>query len=187
MNISGKKVLLRALEVDDLPSLHGWANDPEIQRLLGGWHFPTSMKDQQEWFASLSCNSVNQRFAIVSHESDLIGTVNLVSIDWKNRTAFQGTLIGPKDARGQGYGVDAIMAVARYAFNELGLARLDSDIIEYNQASLSAYTEKCGWIVEGRKDNAYFRNGRHWSKVIIGITKQQYDAHVISSGYWTEG
>lgn len=184
MNIVGKRVALRAIERYDLESLNRWANDPEIQRMLGGWHFPTSERDQEAWFQALSCNSLNQRFAIDTPELGLIGTANLVSIDWKNRNAFHGMLLGDKDIRGKGYGVDTVMAVMRYAFDELGLARLDGDMIEYNAASIKLYTEKCGWIVEGRKTNWFFRAGRHWDKIIVGITKERYSSWVEESSYW---
>ena len=59
MNIRGKKVVLRAIERQDLELLHKWSNDPEINYMLGGWHFPSSMQDQEKWFASLSLNSNN--------------------------------------------------------------------------------------------------------------------------------
>jgi RimJ/RimL family protein N-acetyltransferase len=185
MNIEGKHVLLRAIEPADLPLLQRWANDPEIQRMLGGWHFPTSLQDQQAWLAGLSCNSRDQRFAIETRELGLIGTTNLVSIDWKNRNAFHGMLLGETDVRGKGLGVDTIMAVMRYAFDELGMARLDTDIIEYNEVSLNVYVGKCGWIVEGRKINAYFRGGRYWEKVLVGITRERYREIADTSGYWS--
>jgi len=88
MNICGKRVILRAIEEDDLPLLHKWSNDPSIQSMLGGWHFPVSMQDQRKWFSSLSFSSDNQRFAIQAPDIGLIGTTNLVSIDWQNRNAF---------------------------------------------------------------------------------------------------
>jgi RimJ/RimL family protein N-acetyltransferase len=174
MNIKGKHVLLRAIEREDLPLLNQWANDPEIQRLLGGWHFPTSLQDQETWFSSLSCNSLNQRFAVEVHGLGLVGTANLVSIDWKNRTAFHGMLLGEKKVRGKGYGVDTIEAIMRYAFDELGLCRLDTDIIVYNEASLRTYIEKCGWVEEGRRTQWYFREGQRWDKILVGITQERY-------------
>ncbi|MFY2763364.1 GNAT family N-acetyltransferase [Arenimonas sp. MALMAid1274] len=184
MNIEGKRVQLRAIEPGDLPQLQKWSNDPSLQRLLGGWHFPTSGRDQQAWLASLSCNSADQRFAVDAIGGGLIGSANLVSIDWKNRTAFHGMYIGDPAVRGQGLGMDTIMAMMRYAFDELGLARLDTDIIEYNEASLGIYTGKCGWQVEGVKKDAYFRGGRHWSKFVLGITASQYRELLATSAYW---
>lgn len=184
MNIQGRHVLLRAIEPSDLGLLQRWANDPDIQRMLGGWHFPTSMQDQQTWLDGLSCSSRDQRFAIETSELGLIGTANLVQIDWKNRNAFHGMLLGDRDIRGKGYGVDTIMAVMRYAFDELGLERLDGDMIEYNMASAKVYIEKCGWVVEGRKVNAQFRNGRYWDKIIVGITRARYHEIAKASEYW---
>ncbi|MBB6600001.1 GNAT family protein [Luteimonas sp. MC1825] len=184
MNIEGKRVLLRAIEPSDLPSLQTWANDPAIQRMLGGWHFPTSHGDQLQWLSGLSCNARDQRFAIEAAGMGLIGTANLVSIDWKNRNAFHGMLLGDAQARGKGFGVDTIMAVMRYAFDELGMARLDTDIIEYNEPSIGVYVGKCGWLVEGRKVDAYFRGGRYWDKLVVGITRDRYHEIARTSGYW---
>ena len=64
MHITGNKVVLRAIEEDDLPKLQDWANDPELQYCLGGWHFPVSSQDQKRWFNTLSVNSVDQRFIV---------------------------------------------------------------------------------------------------------------------------
>lgn len=58
----------------------------------------------------------------------------------------------------------------RYAFTELGSARLDGAMSEYNQASLGLYCGKCGWKEEGRQRNWFFREGRYWDKIIVGVT-----------------
>lgn len=169
MNLRTSRLLLRAIEQDDLKDLHRWANDPEIQNQLGGWHFPTSMRDQEQWLASLNCQSPNQRFAVQKLDGPLIGTANLVSIDWKNGSAFEGLMLAP-DHQGHGYGTEIVSALMNYAFDELRLVRLDTEIIEYNAASLALH-KKCGWHVEGRKSMGYFRKARYWDKVILGVTR----------------
>lgn len=184
MNIKGLKVTLRAIESEDLPLLNTWANDPEIQMGLGGWHFPTNMADQRRWFDSLDARSSDQRFAIVADDHGLIGTANLVNIDWKNRNAFHGLMLGDKDIRGKGYGLDAVMAVMRYAFDELGLERLDGSMIAYNDASLRLYVGKCGWLEEGRQRNWYFRRGRNWDRIMVGITQADHAALLLANNYW---
>lgn len=184
MNIYGKKVVLRAIEERDLPLLHKWANDPSIQSMLGGWHFPVGEQDQKKWYQSLSFNSDNQRFAIETPDLGLIGTANLVSIDWQNGAAFHGMLLGDKDVRGKGYALDALMTLMRFAFEEVGLYRLDSDIIEYNIASLKLYLEKAGWKKEGVKKEWYYRKGRRWDKVVVGVTKEDYEDVCKVNRYW---
>lgn len=183
MNITGRDVTLRAIEEEDLEILQKWANNPEIQYWLGGWHFPTNMNDQQKWFSGLSVSSNNQRFAIETKDLGVIGTANLVDIDWKNRNAFHGLLLGDKDIRGKGYGIDTIMAITRYVFEELGLNRLNGTIIEYNNVSFSM-VKKCGWKEEGRQREWYFRKNKYWDRILVGITKEDYFAHIKENNYW---
>lgn len=184
MNIQGKKVLLRAIEERDLELLHKWSNNPEINYMLGGWHFPSSMQDQKKWFDQLNLKDNNQRFAIDSSDDGLIGMINLVNINWKDRRAFTGLLLGDKNMRGKGYGVDAIMTMNQYAFDELGLNRLDGSMISYNESSIYVYTKKCGWLIEGTKKNAYFRMNKFWDELIVGITKEDYYSFISENNYW---
>jgi RimJ/RimL family protein N-acetyltransferase len=160
MNIQGRKVLLRALEEADASLLHAWSNDPEIWQGLGGWHFPTAPT------------------------ATLLGTANLVEIDWKNRHAGHGMMIGPSAQRGLGIGTDTIMAVMRYAFDELGMERLDGSIIEFNEASRRAYCDRCGWVVEGRQRRWFHRGGRYWDRIIVGVTRDDYRALLARTAYW---
>lgn len=186
MNVKGSKVVLRAIEEKDLELLHKWSNDPEINYMLGGWHFPSSIQDQKKWFTGLNLSSNNQKFAIETEELGLIGMVNLVDINWKDKRAFTGMLLGDKDMRGKGYGVDTIMTMNRYAFEELGLMRLDGSMISYNEASVYVYTKKCGWVVEGKKKDAYFRKNQWWDEIIVGITRDNYFELLYSNNYWNE-
>ncbi len=184
MNINGLKVQLRSIEKSDLLLLHKWSNDPEIQYNLGGWHFPSNFQDIEEWYSKLSCNSTNQRFTIVTKDLGVIGTANLINIDWKNKNAFHGMLLGDKDIRGKGYGIDTVMSIMRYAFEELGLERLEGSMIEYNYPSLKLYIEKCGWLEEGRQIRWYFRKNQFWDKIIVGITRENYFNFINKNKYW---
>ena len=174
MNIHGDRILLRAIEESDLPQLHQWANDPEVWHLLDGWHFPSSSAFMREWFAGLNADHRHQRFAIEVQDIGLTGTANLVQIDWKNRNAFHGIMIGDVRHRRQGYGSDTIRTIMRYAFEELNLHRLETAIIEYNHPSLHTYIDKLGWKKEGLSRQWYFRNNRYWDRILLGITRDDY-------------
>ena len=184
MNINGKTVVLRAIEQGDLAQLQQWANDPAVQSMLVGWHFPVSARDQLAWFNALDLRSSDQRFAIEHPEAGLVGTANLVSIDWVNRTATHGVMIGDPGQRRKGLAMDAVMAICRYAFDELGLHRLDSEIIEYNDVSQKFYIEKCGWRKEGVRPGWFFRKGRRWDSILIGIDRETYAGHAAKLRYW---
>lgn len=184
MNIKGKKVTLRAVEERDLEKLHQWNNDPDILYQLGGWHFPSSMENMQIWYNSLRDDKLNQRFAIEVPDLGLIGTANLVDIDWKNNHGFHGIMIGDKDCRGLGYGVDTVMTIMRYAFEELHFERLDGSIIEYNKPSLGLYCKACGWKQEGILRKWYYRKNQYWDKILVGITRSDYQELINKNNYW---
>jgi len=184
MNIKGKTVTLRAIEESDLVQLHKWANDPDIWYMLGGWHFPSNMDYMYKWFENIKNDHLNQKFAIETPDLGLIGSVNLVEIDWKNNHAFTGLQLGDKDIRGKGYGIDTFMAIERYAFEELHLERLDGSVIEYNDAGIGFITKYCGWKEEGRQRNWYYRKNRYWDKIIVGVTRKDYFDLIKNNKYW---
>ena len=184
MNIFGKKVILRAIEEDDLESFHSWGNDPDLWRLLGGWHFPSSKKSTLDWFQKIQGDQLNLRLAVTTEEDGVVGLANILDIDWKNKHAFHGMMLGNPAVRGKGLGKDTVMAIMRYAFDELGLERLDGSMIEFNDASTALYCGKCGWKEEGRQRNWYYRGGRFWDKIMVGITRNDYKELLDKTNYW---
>lgn len=185
MNIRGKKVVLRAPELRDVDVLNKWSNDPDVWQLLGGWHFPYSAESTQKWIGGLSNNNIcSQVFCVDVPEEGLVGTANLLDIDWKNRHASHGMMLGDKNYRGKGLGLDTVMALTRYAFDELGLERLDSGMVALNERSISFYTKSCGWEFEGKRKNWYYRSGRYYDLVMVGLTRERYYEFVEKIAYW---
>lgn len=185
MHIKGKFLTLRAIERTDLPTLQKWANDPVTQDAIGEIYFPSSLDFHLGWFEDLKSDTLNQRFVVETPEGGIIGVSSIVNIDWRHRHAWHGLVIGDSSHRGKGYGVDAILATMRYAFEELNLERLDGSMIEYNGASLGLYLgEKVGWREEGRKKNYFYRKGRFWDQVIVGVTRADYADLVQRTNYW---
>ncbi len=188
MNIRGKVLSLRAIEERDLDLLQKWANDPTTQSGIGEIHFPSSMDFHKSWFQKLKDDRLNQRFVVDVPEVGIIGISSILNIDWRNRHAWHGLVLGDASHRGKGYGVDAILATMRYAFEELNLERLDGSIIEYNKISISTYCgKKVGWKEEGRRRNYFFRNGKYWDQIIVGCTKQDYLELIEETNYWVLG
>lgn len=185
MHIKGKVLTLRAIEPGDLVTLQKWANDPVTQDGIGEIHFPSSLDFHETWFAGLKTDRLNHRFVVETPEGAIIGLSSIINIDWRNSHAWHGLVIGDSSHRGKGYGVDAIMATMRYAFDEMNLERLDGSMIEYNTQSLATYCgPKLGWREEGRKKNYFYRKGRFWDQVIVGVTRDDYRALVAATRYW---
>lgn len=185
MNIKGKIVTLRAIEKSDLELLHKWSNDPEIQYVLGGWHAPSSMANMEDWLKRISSDDRNLRLAIDHPELGLIGMANLVDINWKDKNAFHGLFLGDKASHGKGFGLDVVYATMRYAFEDLGLNRLETTIIEYNEPSKKLFSAKCGWKIEGTQIKWYWRKNKFWNRFLLGITYTDYLELIERNNYWS--
>lgn len=184
MNIHGKIITLRAMEQDDQELLREMANDSAIEKMIGGYSFPISKIQQQNWFESNINTANNLRFIIETQEDGAVGFANIVNIDWKNRTAFHGIKIASKKFRSRGIGTDTVMSVMKYAFEELQLNRLDGTIIKYNEASRKLYCDKCGWQVEGIRRHAVFKTNEYHDELMVGILKEEYEDLIKQNKYW---
>lgn len=174
MNIKGEKILLRAMELEDMEAFCEMMNDSYIESMIGGWSFPISMYEQVKWFEKVYNDKNNLRFAIVLQtNNDVIGMANLTNIDWKNRTAFHGMKLSSKTPKGEGIGTDTVMALMKYVFEELQLNRLDGAIIEYNKASMALY-KKCGWKIEGNRRKSIYKKNKYHDNILVGILREEY-------------
>lgn len=185
MNIKGKNITLRAIEKKDLDMLKDMMNCPEIEEMVGGWAFPISEKDQLNWYEN-SGKDKTHRFIIENKEDGPIGLATLGPIDWKNRVAHHGMKIANKKYRARGIGMDTVMAIMKYAFDELGLNRLDGSILEYNTASKKLYCDKCNWQIEGIKRDYIYKKGKYHNLIMVGILGSEYYDLIETNKYWIE-
>lgn len=183
MNIKGNIVTLRAMSVDDLKMVCEMFNDPELENLVVGWAFPLSMEQQKQWFEKNMNDQKNFRFVIETPDEGAVGIATLTNIDWKNRTATHGIKLANKQNRTKGIGTDTVMAIMRYAFDELGLHRLDGSWFDENAASKGLYT-KCGWKEEGVKRSCVYKHGVWRDLIITGILEKDYRETVEKLNYW---
>lgn len=171
--LRGKKTILRPLcKETDMESCVKWLNDPEVRQFLK--HFvPINWKEEEEWFDSQKHSKDNIVLAIETIEGRYIGNMGIHRINWKDRRATTGAFIGEKEFWGKGYGTDAKMSLLNYAFNTLGLQKMCSGAMDFNERSIR-YSLRCGYKVEGRLRNHIFRNGRFHDEVLLGIFRGEW-------------
>jgi RimJ/RimL family protein N-acetyltransferase len=176
VNLHGDRVVLRAIEREDLELLQQFHNDPEIGAMIE-FSWPLSMADQEAFFERQRGDQSSKRLVIDTPEHGVVGFTGLWGIDWIDRRAVNGIIIGKAEARRRGYAADALETIAAAAFEQLGLRRLDARIYEFNQASLHLYVDRCGWIVEGRQREWVYRDGKSWDAILVGLTASDFAAH----------
>lgn len=170
--IRGQKVILRAIERDDLTQLRDWRNDEEIRRRTREFRL-LSMENQERWFKSLHDDRNTIMFAILDDGKKLIGVVGLTYIDWKNRRAEVSIYIGDKAAQGKGYGMDTLRTVMRYGFHDANLHKLYAEIFAFNEPSVRMF-EKAGFTRDGVKREDQFVDGKHWDTYMYSILENEF-------------
>ena len=175
MTPSDSAIRLRALRQDDLPILHRWFQDPATVRSLGGpFRYRTETEALNYMARWLVISDKEVRLAI-EHATDngLVGMVSLQDIDALNSTASFHLLLGEPAARGKGLGTQATRAMLRHAFADLGLARVELEVLDDNLAARAIY-EKTGFIVEGERREAVFKDGQRHGLVVMGVLASEF-------------
>lgn len=174
MNLIGEKVILRALEMNDMEYLRNLINDPIFESQVVGTSFPVSTVTQNEWYQSQNNSNKNLKLA-VEFEGKIVGLATIENIDWKNRTAFHGLKLG-KESQGKKLGYDVVNTVMKYVFEELQLNRLEGGMLESNERSIKLYLN-CGWKKEGIFREYAFKNGKYLNYIPVAILKRDYDEY----------
>jgi RimJ/RimL family protein N-acetyltransferase len=169
--LRGRKTILRPPNLEqDLHLFYKWINDPEVRRFLKVFR-PTSLESEKKFIESTNGSSNSIIFTMETFEGQAIGVMSLEKIDWKNRRAVTGTFIGEKDFWGLGYATDAKMELLRYAFDELNLHKICSGAVEFNERSV-AYSQKCGYRIEGREKQHIFRDGKYYDHILLAVFRK---------------
>ena len=174
--IYGERVRLRAIEREDIPRFVRWFNDPEVRRYLSMYE-PMSRAQEERWFESHLSRRDDIILAIEVREGGSwghIGNVGLHRIDWKNRVATLGIVIGEKEYWGKGYGTEAVRTMLRYAFHELGLNRVELETYSFNPRAQRCY-QKAGFVREGVRRQALYRDGEFHDIITMGILRSEFE------------
>jgi RimJ/RimL family protein N-acetyltransferase len=123
---------------------------------------------EEEWIKKASIytqNPSNVRLVIETKRGNRpIGIINLHAIDWVNRHATTGSMIGEAKYRGKGYATDAKMILLEYAFDTLGMHKIISRADARNVKSIE-YSKRCGYVVEATLKEEIFHAGK-WEDVV---------------------
>ena len=123
-----------------------WLNDPEITATIK-LNLGVTRRQEELFFEQIETQrDTDFVWAIVDETDRHIGFIGLHGINWRNRWATGGLLIGERSAWGRGYATDAVRVRTRFAFGELGLHRIEGHTM--NPAMKRVY-EKCGYQHEG--------------------------------------
>jgi RimJ/RimL family protein N-acetyltransferase len=156
----GQTTGLRAIEADDLAQLLEWRNRPELRRYFREYR-ELNGSQQQAWFdGKVNGDPSTRMFAIIERSSGrLLGASGLCYIDWVNRTADFSIYIGADGLYiDPVFAPDAARTMIAYAYDELGLNRLWSEIYAFDKAK-TAFFAALGFTLDGRHRQTHWAEG----------------------------
>jgi RimJ/RimL family protein N-acetyltransferase len=176
--IYGERIRLRGVEREDLPKFVEWLNDPEIIENLV-MVLPMSTAEEDRWFEKLADRPPEERPLVIEMKTEqgwrMIGNSDFHNIEWKNRSAEVGIVIGDKSVWNQGYGTEAMRLLVRHGFGTLNLNRIYLRVYEPNKRAIHAY-EKAGFVLEGSLRQARYKNGLYQDEFIMSVLRSEWDA-----------
>lgn len=173
--IKGDKVLLRAIERDDLPLLHTFNNDLAVELAGGGDPpMPQSLaRLELEFDSQASGGGRDGSVFAIEADKNFIGMVVLVNQDAVGRTSEMGITVGNKLYWGKGYGREAVSLIIDYGFRYQNHRKIWLRVQAHNERAIKAYTA-VGFVEEGRLREHVYYNGEYEDLIHMGILRSEW-------------
>jgi [ribosomal protein S5]-alanine N-acetyltransferase len=146
--IEGEHVTLAPPQPGYVEDYLRWFADPAVTRYLEVRH-PPSIEQERE-FLQRRATEPNVVFWSILLGDRHIGSTGIEGIQWRNRTASTGIVIGERDCWGKGYASEVMWLRTAYAFRELGLETLTTRTYGPNEGSrralMRAGYREVGWL-----------------------------------------
>ena len=186
LNIEGDLVALGPLRREHIPLYLRWINDFGTTRMLGLPPRPTTLEQETAWYEHAAVDDARTGFTIYERATGrAIGNCGLHEVDRFNRRTVVGIMIGEPEARGRGYGTEAMRLLLDYAFTGLGLHNVMLKVFEYNLAGRRCY-EKVGFREIGRRRESRWYNGRFWDEISMDILASEFESPVLNALFASE-
>ena len=172
----GGRVRLRPYRPDDRDALFGLYGDPEVVRY---WSFPawTDRAQADSYLATVVPKGEGPPtvypWAVAALDDDLlIGTATFFSVRHDHARAEIGYNL-VRARQGQGLGREAIQLALSFAFETLGLQRIEADVDPRNERSWHLL-ESLGFRREGRLRQRWRVKGEITDGVFYGLLRDEY-------------
>lgn len=186
--LRGKRVVLRGLRAEDFSEWQevrrrcaDWLTRWEPRRVPGA---PDPVEDKRAFSARCSARDRERELGtgygfgiFVAHESDDLRFAGEINISMIQRGPFQNAYVGywiDERVAGNDYMPEALATVLRFAFEDLGLHRIQVAIIPRNQASRRV-AEKLALRDEGVALRYLEIDGTWEDHVRYAITAEEWD------------
>ncbi|MFC2079836.1 GNAT family N-acetyltransferase [Bacteroidota bacterium] len=171
--LSGKKVVLRALEPEDLQFLYEWENDTDI------WSISETFSPVSRYLLKKYLENAHKdifeakqlRLMIQALDPDLpVGTIDLFDFDHFHKKAGIGILIAEKGERKKGYASESLEILKNYCFHILKLNQLYCSISVQNKSSIKLF-QNAGFEITGTKKSWHWNGDDYTDEYFLQLIR----------------
>jgi RimJ/RimL family protein N-acetyltransferase len=173
--IKGHIVFLSAVERSDLEQLKEWRNNYDFRKNFREYR-EINNENQEIWFNKTVVNDKNTiMFSIRDiQNNELLGCCGLCYINWIHRYADLSFYIGKGNSYVDvKYAPDAVKTLIKYAFNEIGLNKIWTEIYTFDNKKIE-FLQNLGFKKDGQLRENYFYDGQWWDSIILSLLCREY-------------
>ena len=172
-DVEGERLRLVPTMERHLDACVRWLNDPAITRYLGG-QFAMNDADEKEWYARASSDRGAVYWSIEVGDTH-VGQTGIEDLNWIARTGVTGIVIGEPEFWRKGIATAVMRRRAAYAFDDLNLVALFTQIFLPNEPSRRAAV-KAGYREYGRRPYARYQEGEYLEEWLGVLTRDDWKA-----------
>jgi len=172
--IVGDKIILTAIEKDDLKKLLEWRNDPDNRKYYREYRLLNYENQLAWWDDKIMKDSTWQYFSVRDKSTkELIGVTGLIYIHPVYRTAESAFEIGNKAYDTFEIAKDILQTKIKHGFMDLNLNKIWIEVID-GKPLIEVYKD-LGFFVDGVMRQHYYVNGSYKDAYILSLLKEDYD------------
>lgn len=160
----------------DLTGILSWTNDTEATRYLTEIFDQPYTEKNGEDFLNYALSGGSERMMFVMADpvtEEYWGQISLERISRRDGTAEVGVVLAKEEHRGKGIGREALSLLLRYAFDALGLRRVELTVFAENSRARLCYL-KAGFIEEGVARQKTWKNGKFHDIVSMAVLRDEW-------------
>jgi [ribosomal protein S5]-alanine N-acetyltransferase len=173
--LEGSRIRLRALGDDDAPAMLSIFGDAEVMRY---WSSPplVSVEGATDLVHDIGRAFVERRlfqWGVCARDADeVLGTCTLFNVDLSHRRGEVGFALR-RDVWGQGFATEALAVLIAFAFETMGLHRLEADVDPHNERS-QRLLARHGFRREGYLRERWHHLGQIHDAIFLGLLRSEW-------------
>ena len=162
--------LLRPLQESDLSLILSWRNAPVVRQAMYSQQ-EISMEEHQAWFQHMQSDDSKQWFLYLCPDDVLSGVVYFTELNAIQASAFWGFYANPEATPGTG--MRMVLDALDQAFDELGVQKLNADVLTSNPRSLEMH-KRVGFSEEGCFREQFFNGEQRIDVIRLGMLANEW-------------